>query len=100
MFRVCHAFLSVQCSLLVTCLERANLLALLCGVFCHLPVWCPGSVWFLIVSIPDLASLLVYNLRACIFLPALLKISCCQSFFLPRNNNRNHSKTFIGDGLL
>ena len=30
MFRVCHAVLSVYCSLVVICLERANLLALLC----------------------------------------------------------------------
>ena len=34
MFHVCYAFLSVQCSLVVTCWERANLLALLCVVFC------------------------------------------------------------------
>ena len=44
MFRVCHAFLRVQCSLVVNCWERANLVALLCVVFCgvlHFPVWCP-----------------------------------------------------------
>ena len=41
MIRVCRTFLSVHCSLVVTCLERANLLALLClrfynnVVFCH-----------------------------------------------------------------
>ena len=29
MFRVCHAVLSVNCSLVVTCWERANHLALL-----------------------------------------------------------------------
>ena len=33
MFCVCHAFLSVHCSLVVTCLERANLLAYLCVMF-------------------------------------------------------------------
>ena len=47
MLRVCHAFLSVHCSLVVTCWERAGLLALLsvvfCFVFCRFPVWCPGS---------------------------------------------------------
>ena len=46
MFRVCHAFLSVQCSRVVTCWERADLLALLrvefIVVFCHFPIWCPG----------------------------------------------------------
>ena len=58
MFRVRHAFLSVHCILVVTCLERAGLLALLyvmfscvlvtfpCGVLCQ--------VWYLIVLIPDL----------------------------------------------
>ena len=47
MFRVCHAFLSVQCSLVITCWERANQLALLCVwcyvMCCRFPVWCPGS---------------------------------------------------------
>ena len=45
-FRVCNAFLSVHCSLVVTCWERANLLALMWDVLlylCHFLVWCPGS---------------------------------------------------------
>ena len=33
MFRACHAFLSVNCNLVVTCWERAYLLALLCVMF-------------------------------------------------------------------
>ena len=33
LFRVCHAFLSVHCSLVVTCWERAGLLALLYIMF-------------------------------------------------------------------
>ena len=33
MFRVRHAFLSVHCSLVVTCWERASLLALLYVIF-------------------------------------------------------------------
>ena len=50
MFRVCHAILTVHCSLAVICLERAGLLALfyvmfycvlLC--FCPYPMWWPGS---------------------------------------------------------
>ena len=61
MFRVCHAFLSVHCSLVVTCWERADLLARLyvklscvlvtfqCGVL--------GQVLYLIVSFPDLCIL-------------------------------------------
>ena len=33
MLRVCHAFLSVNCSLVGTCWKSANLLALLCVMF-------------------------------------------------------------------
>ena len=46
MIRICHAFLSVHCSLVVTCWERADLLALLCVMFlyfCHFTMWYPGS---------------------------------------------------------
>ena len=45
-FVFCHAFLTLYCSLVMTCWERANLLALLCVMFIvlfHFPVWCPGS---------------------------------------------------------
>ena len=60
-FRVCHAFVSVHCSLVATCLERANLLALLCVmfycVFVTFPCGVLGQVWYLIVSIPDLCLL-------------------------------------------
>ena len=62
MFRVCHVFLSVHFSLVFTCLERADLFARLnvkfscifvtfsCGVL--------GQMWYLFVSISDLAFLL------------------------------------------
>ena len=54
---VSHAFASVHCCLVVTCWERADLLALVgdvncifvtfpCGILCH--------VWYLNVSFPDL----------------------------------------------
>ena len=33
MSRVCHAFASVHCCLVVTCRERADLLALVCDVY-------------------------------------------------------------------
>ena len=42
--------------LVVTCWERADLLALVCGVelwVCHFPIGVLGQVWYLIVSIPD-----------------------------------------------
>ena len=55
MFRVCHAFLSVHCSLVDTCWERAYPLALMyvvfyCG-FVTFPCVVLGQVWYLIVSI-------------------------------------------------
>ena len=46
-YDLCHAVLPVHYSLVVTCWERANLLALLYVVFSsafyHSPMWCPGS---------------------------------------------------------
>ena len=44
----------------VTCWERADLLALACGVLllvCHIPIGLLDQVWYLIVSIPDLCTL-------------------------------------------
>ena len=43
---VCHAFASDHCCLVITCWERADLLAFVCYVklcFYHLPMWYPGS---------------------------------------------------------
>ena len=58
-------FLSVPCSLVVTCWERADLLALLCGmcfcVYVIFPCDVPGQVWYLIVSIPDICLLLYFD---------------------------------------
>ena len=51
MYWVGHAVVSVHYSLVVTCWERANLLARLCDVFlcfCHFSMWCPGSIWYLL----------------------------------------------------
>ena len=60
-FRVCHAVLSVHCSLVVTCWERAGLLSLLCVmfscVFVAFKYGVLGQVWYLIVLIPDLCIL-------------------------------------------
>ena len=36
-FDVCYAVASVPCNLLVTCWKRADLLAIVCVVFCHFP---------------------------------------------------------------
>ena len=60
-FHVCPAVLSVPCSLMVTCWERAYLLALLYIMFSCIFVTFPYGVlaqmWYLIVSIPDLCLL-------------------------------------------
>ena len=61
MFRVGHAFLSVLCSLVVTCLDKAGLLVLfyvmLSIVFVTFPCGVLVQVWYLIVSFPHLCLL-------------------------------------------
>ena len=52
---VSHAFASVHCWLVVTCWERADLLALVGDVYCIFVTYsCDilGQVWYLIVSFP------------------------------------------------
>ena len=59
---LCYAVMSVPCSLVITCWERADLLTLLCVmfpcVFVTFPYSVPGQVWYSIVSIPDICLLL------------------------------------------
>ena len=61
MFRVGLAVLSVHCSPVVTCLEKANLLAVLyvmvSCVFVTFPCGALGQVWYLIVTIPNFGIL-------------------------------------------
>ena len=54
---VSHAFASVHCCLVVTCLERADLLGLVGDVYCIFPCGILGQVWYLILSFPDLCRL-------------------------------------------
>ena len=45
--------------LVVPCWQRADLLALVCGVqlwVCHFPIGILSQVWYLIVSIPDICT--------------------------------------------
>ena len=52
---VSHAIVSVNCYLVVTCLERAVLLALVGDVYCNFVTFPCGNlshVWYLIVSFP------------------------------------------------
>ena len=57
MFRVCHAFLSVHCSLVVTCFLLAHVYVMFSCVFVTFPFGVLGQVCYLIVSIPDLNPL-------------------------------------------
>ena len=57
---VSHAFASVHWCLVVTCWERADLLALVGDVYCifvTLPCDILGQKWHLVVSFPDLCRL-------------------------------------------
>ena len=57
---VSHAFPSAHCCLVVTCWERADLLALAGDVYCifiSFPCDIMGQVWYLVVSFPDLCRL-------------------------------------------
>ena len=61
---VSHTFASVHCCLVVTCLEKADLLALvgdvyfICGTF---PCGIQGQVCYLVVSFPDLCCLSYFD---------------------------------------
>ena len=62
--------MTVSCSLVVTCWEKTDLMALLYVMFCvfffALPYSILGQVWYLIVSIPDVCLLPYFeNLSPC-----------------------------------
>ena len=59
-----HLLASVFMRLVVTCWERADLLALVCGVqlaVCHFPIGILVQVWYLVVSISDLCTLTYFK---------------------------------------
>ena len=68
-FLFCLVFAMSLCTsfymcFVVTCWERADLLALICGVllyFCHFPIGILGQVWYLIVPIPDLCTFTYFD---------------------------------------
>ena len=72
MFLFCLVFAMSLCTsvymcFVVTCWERADLLALVCGVslvVCHFSIGILGQVWYLIVSIPDLCTLTYFKQMA------------------------------------
>ena len=69
MFLFCLMFAMSLCAsvymcFVVTCWERADLLALVCGVYlrvCNFPFDILGQVWYLIVSTPDLCTLTYFE---------------------------------------
>ena len=81
---VSHAFASVQCCLVVTCWENADLLVLVGDVYCIFvtdPCGILGQVWYLIVSFPDLCRLSYFDI-SCDYLPKRH----------PKYNNRQYSR--------
>ena len=82
MFCVCYAFSSVHCCLVVTCWEKADLLALVCDLYCDFvsfPFCILGQVWYLIYQFLILAvfrtffTLIVFLLsRGCLYSESLL----------------------------
>ena len=82
---VSYAFASVHCCLVVTCLEKADLLALVGDVHCIFVTFPRGildQVWYLIVSIPDLYHL-SYSVQS----------NCCsqptKTIFFGRSTSKN-----------
>ena len=73
---------SVSVCVVITCLERADLLALVCGV-CQFPVGILGQVWYLIISIYDICSLTYFAKEKSEFLDKILQtghiLSICLS---------------------
>ena len=57
---VFNAFASVHCCLVVTCRERADLLA---HDFVTFPCGILGQVWYLMVTIPDLYRLSYFEFK-------------------------------------
>ena len=87
MFRVCNAFLSVHCSLVVTCCERANLLALLCVMFyCALSLpravsWvrCGACLYRFLIFV-SLLNFTIYILSFELINPFIYSVICKQVY--------------------
>ena len=56
MFRVI-----LSCQPCVACWKRTDLLALLYVMFCHFPIWCPGSGIVFDFMVPDICLLPYYE---------------------------------------
>ena len=92
---VSHAFASIHCCLVVTCWERADLLALVGDVYCifvTFPCGILGQVWYLIVSFPDLCRL--SNFGSKLFHTLMVFLHCSYFiFFFYKNLKKQTNKT-------
>ena len=73
---------------MVTCWERAGLLALVCDILlwvCYFPIGILGQVWYLIVSISDLCPLSYFVMRNAHFFyveqPTRFKMLSCPKVY-------------------
>ena len=67
--------LSVYLCFVVTCWERADLLALVCGIL--------GQVWYLIVLIPDLCTLTYFTSQSTVIIWSCRDGQFTQPYFFP-----------------
>ena len=85
---ISHVFASVYCCLVITCWERADLLALVGDVYCifgTFPCGIMGQMWYLIVSFSDLCRLsylAAYLKNHLILKVEKLKLSLIQKTYL------------------
>ena len=86
MHRACHAFLSVHCSLVSTCLEMANLLVCLYFVF-----FCVLSIFRVV---PLVRRILIYDL--CLLTFFHLATQCVQN--IPDDNTCEGFRQYIDKG--
>ena len=86
---LCYAVFSIPCSLVITCWEKTDLLALLCVmfclVFCTFPYGVPGQVCHLIVSISDFAFFLL-----CVQLSSYLEGGGSLTLMMALHVNQKH----------
>ena len=93
---LCHTVLSVHCSLVVTCWERADILALFYVMFsCVLVTFqygVQGQVMCLIVLIPDrLPSSFLCKTGVIDYIPSLSRTLATVGILTQIHNNQNHA---------
>ena len=95
---------SVYMCFVVTCWERADLLAFICGALlriCNFPIGILGRVWYLIVSTPDLCTL-TYFQRAKQVIKVIVNISMffCHNLQLPLLNSLITALRYLASNMV